>query len=848
MNHRRRFHTWMEAAEALEEGDDEMGEEAATRIEEYSAAAELEDEEEEEADDGPRPTGCFSSIEYNFFQANLSNLFSSRSKDQTSLSPMHFTHAAPPAGAASTPATLQVFSVEVQGIKGPFRWPLHVYGVVAARDAVDRGRNVLFLRKRDRCQILTQKDPCLRLTGPSRAIVATDPVDFEIKLKVVNGPSSRKSQDRVLMRQTFVYSDDGSETATMLLNDDCCKIALRCAKVEKTVQATVVSVRVVNWRKRAWPFKHGGKVSCVAKGTSSQEEVVLQDQLAEPDASCDGYLHLSRHAVSVELDGELRVVIHSPKFRGHVFFPAQECKSSRRVCHLGPYEVEVTVAWSLLIRDKRCISRVVECVDDAHTAAEEIIHRRRRKIARFETTRSAKEIYSLLDFISGNAMKLKAEPRLRITEFSASEVRLHMDDMYEEVTSLLRAMERVHKGTYYYKCGLNAIFNELDQLCTRLDQMGHLTYNRTTLKSQSLSGLSNTTGIKPEPPMETVEAPKGKEMGGEAQDSDDDKSQTEEEYFAGYRQGWVSNWSIPCGTFTETTSLSPMHFTPSTPGHAPFAAFVDSTLQVYSIKVARIEDGSGLSWPLQVYGVVAARDEVDRNRNILFLRKRNNCQMLTQEDPFLRLTGPSRAIVTREPANVEIQLMVKGGTKSEDSPLMSDPWYFNSISYLGLRSLHTPIEGHRCTMVLSAEELYGSVQATIVGIRVVGVPEGRPSPFEYGGRVACSSLPRRRGRLPDPQHIADDPSFRQVVLQDGAMTTCSKGYINLSRHVVSVKLRGKLEVVIDARSPSGAMASQVVVSVKAQKCDITENICKLGDSELEITVAWSRLVREKGYL
>jgi hypothetical protein len=216
------------------------------------------------------------------------------------------------------------------------------------------------------------------------------------------------------------------------------------------------------------------------------------------------------------------------------------------------------------------------------------------------------------------------------------------------------------------------------------------------------------------------------------------------------------------------------------------------------------------------------------------------------QDPFLRLTGPSRAIVTWEPADVEIELKVKSRTKSEDSVLMSHRWYYSS-SYHGLRTLYTPLEGDYCTMVLSAEQLGGSVQATIVGIRVC-VPEGRPSPFEYGGRVVCSSLPRRKGRLPDSQHVADDPAFRQVVLQDGAMTTCSEGYLNLSRHVVSVELRGKLEVVVETRSGCGAMSDQLAVSIDAQECNITEDTCQLGDSELTITVAWSRLVHGKEWI
>ncbi|KAM0875357.1 hypothetical protein ACQ4PT_036846 [Festuca glaucescens] len=815
-----------------------------TKLSEIKEANEI-----EEANEGTvMQTGQFLDMGSTIFLANLSKLFSTTygDDDTTSLSPMHFTHTTQPGDAASVASTLQIFSLKLQEIKEA-NWPLRVYGTIAARDTVDRNRNILFHRQRDNCQILAQKDPSLQLTGPSRAIVATDPVDFEIQLKV-KGRGRKESEDRVLMRQTFVYGG-GDISETTLLGNDHCKIMLRCARLENTVQATIVAVRVINWRKRAWPFKHGGKVSCVAKGPivkPKEEEVVLQDQVTAATTSRDGYLDLSRRVVSVELNGELRVIIRSPKFRGHVFFPAKECKSSRGICHLGPYEVEVTVAWSLLIRDKRCISRMEECVDDVQA-----FEHTTKGIQRMKATlksQSATKIYSLLDLISKNAMKLKAEPKLRISDYSISEVQIHMNNMYRDVTSLLRMMENVHN-----KYGPNALFNGLDQLCTWLDQMGLLSYKRT-LKSQSFSELSRETleaakvkdEVSPRISSSTdikLEIEEAKEMGGE--DEDSDKTQTEEEYFESYRQGWVLNWSIFCGSFTETTSLSPMHFTHSTPGHSPRGALVDSTLQIYSIKVTNIEDDSGLNWPLQVYGVVAARDTVDRSRNILFSRQRNNCQILTPEDPFLRLTGPSRAIVS-EPARVEIELKVKGTTKSEDSVLMSHAWYYSS-SYQGLRTLYTPLEGDYCTMVLSAETLGASVQATIVGIRV-RVPEGRPNPFEYGGRVVCSSLPRRKGKLPDSEHIAADPSFRQVVLQDGAMATCSKGYLNLARHVVSAKLRGKLELVIEARSRCGAMAGQVVVSIDAQECNITENICHLGDSELEITVAWSRLVEDKAFV
>jgi hypothetical protein len=52
------------------------------------------------------------------------------------------------------------------------------------------------------------------------------------------------------------------------------------------------------------------------------------------------------------------------------------------------------------------------------------------------------------------------------------------------------------------------------------------------------------------------------------------------------------------------------------------------TLQVISVKVASIKEG--LCWPLQVFGMVSARDVLDRRRNIIFHRERENCQSITE--------------------------------------------------------------------------------------------------------------------------------------------------------------------------------------------------------------------------
>ena len=81
--------------------------------------------------------------------------------------------------------------------------------------------------------------------------------------------------------------------------------------------------------------------------------------------------------------------------------------------------------------------------------------------------------------------------------------------------------------------------------------------------------------------------------------------------------------------------VSPMHFTHYTPRQVPLDLTSNKiTLQIFSFKIANIDldlQWPLLEWPLKVYGLVAARDNVDRRRNILFHRRRDNFQEITQE-------------------------------------------------------------------------------------------------------------------------------------------------------------------------------------------------------------------------
>ncbi|XP_044968974.1 uncharacterized protein LOC123428958 [Hordeum vulgare subsp. vulgare] len=124
---------------------------------------------------------------------------------------MQFTHCIPgiiPPRAAVIESTLQIYSFKITGLSDDLKWPLNVYGVIAARDTVDHNRNLLFSRSSIMCQVLTsENDFSLRLTGPSRAILAKDPVDFEVELRVHDGcdPRGDGLNDRKLICASSRY-------------------------------------------------------------------------------------------------------------------------------------------------------------------------------------------------------------------------------------------------------------------------------------------------------------------------------------------------------------------------------------------------------------------------------------------------------------------------------------------------------------------------------------------------------------------------------------------------------------------------------------------------------------------
>ncbi|XP_048545185.1 uncharacterized protein LOC125524156 [Triticum urartu] len=305
----------------------------------------------------------------------------------------------------------------------------------------------------------------------------------------------------------------------------------------------------------------------------------------------------------------------------------------------------------------------------------------------------------------------------------------------------------------------------------------------------------------------------------------------EEKDLVSYRRDWEKSWGDKCGSFEFYSCVRAMLFTcKRTPPHAG----VKTCLQIFSVRVMEI-DGGYLEWPLEVYGLVATRDSMDHNRNIIFRLRRDACQLLTQQDPFLALTGPSHAIVFTGPVDIEIQLKVKGRTtEHEDKDFISKVLVYgrdpsDKLADAGIGNhdiVRTSCFGELCSLQITSALIVEAVEATVISAEVI---EGLWPP-KSGIRVVSGTA-------------SIDEDFVLLDARDGTLRVDpAQGVIPITRNVVCVEKDGRLKLSVEAYRKSGRMYAISVTELIPKRSSASTAICKLPFCTVEFTVAWSCLV------
>ncbi|CAL5085280.1 unnamed protein product [Urochloa decumbens] len=288
------------------------------------------------------------------------------------------------------------------------------------------------------------------------------------------------------------------------------------------------------------------------------------------------------------------------------------------------------------------------------------------------------------------------------------------------------------------------------------------------------------------------------------------------EYFPGYfadRERWSQNNRDL--VFEDITNILAMSYTNQGVPRYVYEGSSNS-LQIYSVKVA----GSRTQWPLHVFGVVAIRDSIDQNRNLIFNRARDYCQIITEENPYLVLTGPTRAVGMNEPVTIEAELKVKDAIESDDKYLIAQCKTVPLMLGLGMVELTGP--GER-KLEIAVGGLETCVEATIF----VKVIDGT-WPVDFHGQLAARTA-----------NIHEKVILIEFSGEDVTVSGVDRSMEHL-RHVVSVEASGELTVSLEAwKADEEVMTGEVIF--KAEMSGRSFSYLKVGSCNLGVLVVWSRI-------
>ncbi|VAH42945.1 uncharacterized protein [Triticum aestivum] len=252
-------------------------------------------------------------------------------------------------------ASVNVISLKV--IQSDVGYPINVFGTVLARDEVDYKCVYLFRRDRDNSQYIESPEDMLTLTGPSRGLIVSDTIFFEINLKIRgNVVTDDKDFSKGVIEHYIVPLAKGPKTE--LLTSWLSTVELVLAPAPYAVAATV-KINILNGPCDP-PFR--GKVTAWTAG-DAETHIILHDY--ENKAMDDfrlikdgGSIALSRNLVAVpvpnSLYDEYEEIVLTVCFT--TSDDEDECTSvtlqypqEEKVCNHGSYELKVEVTWTSIL-------------------------------------------------------------------------------------------------------------------------------------------------------------------------------------------------------------------------------------------------------------------------------------------------------------------------------------------------------------------------------------------------------------------------------------------------------------------------------------------------------------------
>uniref|UniRef100_A0A8R7R522 DUF6598 domain-containing protein n=1 Tax=Triticum urartu TaxID=4572 RepID=A0A8R7R522_TRIUA len=247
---------------------------------------------------------------------------------------------------------------------------------------------------------------------------------------------------------------------------------------------------------------------------------------------------------------------------------------------------------------------------------------------------------------------------------------------------------------------------------------------------------------------------------------------------------------------------------------------LSNSANILSVKIVSSDYG----YPLDVYGTVIARDDLDRKCVYLFWHDKDNRQFITSEDNSLILTGPKRGLALCGSLFFEIDLKVKDvhGREVKDERLSKGTLVVNGITRQASNFEYGVEKNTLVSMHSTLEMNFAFVRDAVEGTVEIRILEGL---VDFHGKIIATTT-----RVPC-----------EIVLHDsrvnGLLTAGDDQVMRTARRVVCLSAGEMLLVTVAPEGGDELSCHTVSFASRLNGCAAENMVC--GNYKMQVKVTWS---------
>lgn len=199
-------------------------------------------------------------------------------------------------------------------------------------------------------------DPYLTLTGPNRAPVLCDvsnSVRFEVVLKVKGATNESEDKDLSFLASKYKTFKWRTHVIKYVDTSKLCKLEWTFGNLAESVEATI-NIQVIHG---SWPDGFRGIFSVNTISLDDMKVKLLSIEDGKLPLMVDGTIKLSRHVVSIETEGELKIFVAGKYANGEqgtindeIAFTPRIAGRSSVILDIFSCQMKVIIAWSLVCK------------------------------------------------------------------------------------------------------------------------------------------------------------------------------------------------------------------------------------------------------------------------------------------------------------------------------------------------------------------------------------------------------------------------------------------------------------------------------------------------------------------